>query len=404
MAQNSLRCKIQSLIVQKYGGSSVSTPDQIRKAARKIAELKTKGHQVIVVISAMGKTTDQLSQLAYSVSPTPVRRELDMLLSTGERVASALMSMALNDVGVEAISFTGSQAGILTDDSHTNAQIVDLKPIRVEDEISKGKTVVIAGFQGVSPRTKEITTLGRGGTDLSAVALAHHFGADQCEILKEVDGVFSADPLIVSQAKHIPKLDFSLLKEMPFWGAKMLHYRAAELAARKNVRLRIGLASGDGKGTVVSGEESMLEEKKVLSVNSHNKIVKLTIEAKSQGEAYKLLESHLTQTKLPWPQILDSTLSESGCRVLLTAPSETLQAFFNLGKSVPQFHFESSELSSVTATCCGLVGTDLISVLTTGLETSGVKAQHVLLSPLSVTYIVRTEDREKTIASLHRFV
>src|SRR5690606_32682478 len=217
--------------------------------------------QLIVVVSAMGKTTDELMRLAYQVSTKPSRRELDMLLTTGERVSMALLSMALQDLAVPSISLTGSQAGILTDGSFSNAKIMDLKPIRVESSLKESRVVVIAGFQGVEPHSKEITTLGRGGSDTTAVALAAHFGAERCEILKDVDGVFSADPSLVKNATCFKKVPVNALMEMCYWGAKVLHYRSVRLANRKNVTLCVGRSSSFDIGThVLNAKESQVFE------------------------------------------------------------------------------------------------------------------------------------------------
>jgi aspartate kinase len=177
------------IIVQKYGGACLETPAKIRAVASSLADLHSRGHRVVAIVSAMGKTTDELVKMAYQVSPHPNRRELDMLLTTGERISMSLMSMALSDLGVPAISFTGSQAGVMTDESHSSARILDVRPIRVREELDRGRIVVLAGFQGVNPVTKEITTLGRGGSDTTAVAMAAALKAECCEIIKEVDGV-----------------------------------------------------------------------------------------------------------------------------------------------------------------------------------------------------------------------
>src|SRR5215831_14462444 len=222
-------------IVQKYGGACLETPAKVRAVAKNLADLHAKGHRVVVVVSAMGKTTDQLIEMAYQVSPRPNRRELDMLLTTGERISMSLMSMALSDLGVPAISFTGSQAGVMTDASHSSARILDVRPIRVREELDGGRVVVLAGFQDVNPATREITTLGRGGSDTTAVAMAAVLKATCCEIIKEVDGVCSADPRIVPNARPLRLLDFASLSDMCFWGAKVLHFRSVELAQTHNV-------------------------------------------------------------------------------------------------------------------------------------------------------------------------
>jgi aspartate kinase len=242
------------IIVQKYGGVCLETPAKIRAVARSLADLHSRGHRVVVIVSAMGKTTDQLIQMAYQVSPTPNRRELDMLLTTGERISMSLMSMALSDVGVPAISFTGSQAGVMTDNSHSSARILDVRPIRVCEELNHGRVVVLAGFQGVDPVTREITTLGRGGSDTTAVAMAAALKAKRCEIIKEVDGICSADPRIVPDAKPLRRVDFASLSEMCFLGAKILHFRSVELAQSQDVPLVIKQWGGVEHSTQVMKE------------------------------------------------------------------------------------------------------------------------------------------------------
>src|SRR5437764_14948139 len=232
------------IIVQKYGGVCLETPAKIRAVARSLADLHGRGHRVVAIVSAMGKTTDQLIEMAYQVSPQPNRRELDMLLTTGERISMSLMSMALSDLGVPAISFTGSQAGVMTDQSHSSARILEVRPVRVREELERGRIVVLAGFQGVNPLTREITTLGRGGSDTTAVAMAAAPKATACEIIKEVDGVCSADPRIVADAKPLRRLDFASLSEMCFSGAKDLHFSSVELYQTQNVPLVINTSGG----------------------------------------------------------------------------------------------------------------------------------------------------------------
>src|SRR6187549_353263 len=197
-----------SIVVQKYGGSSVADADKLRQVAQRVMKTRQAGHEVVVVVSAMGDTTDDLLGMAKKVSTNPDRRELDMLLSAGERISMALLSMAIRELGGDAISFTGSQSGIITNDRHVDARIIEVRPFRVLDELSRGKIVVIAGYQGVSYK-KEITTLGRGGSDTTAVALAAALSAEYCEICSDVDGVYSADPRSVADARHLPELDFT---------------------------------------------------------------------------------------------------------------------------------------------------------------------------------------------------
>lgn len=390
-----------AVIIQKYGGSSLSSPQQFKSVAARVAKLAQAGHQLIVVVSAMGSTTDLLTSKAYEVASRPNRRELDMLLSTGERVSSALMSLALNDIGLKAMSFTGSQAGILTDDAHTNARVIDVKPIRIESELKAGKIAVLAGFQGVSPVTKEITTLGRGGTDLSAVCMAAYFKAKRCEILKDVDGVLSCDPKVVNNARRIPKMSFEVLRELTFWGAKMLHHRAAELAAVVGQPLWIGLAHADGEGTEISGEPMPFESEKVLSVNSHAQLIKLAVNSGSHGEGWSKVESFLSLNGISWPHILDSTQESTETHILLTGPRDVLDA---IGSCEGQdIRILDKSISSVTATCAGAIGSPLIGKLAGKLESAGIKSMHLLLSPMSITFVVPSGQRELTMKVLHEF-
>jgi aspartate kinase len=223
------------IVVQKYGGSSVADPERLGRVADRIAET-ARAHRVVVVVSAMGKTTDELYALARSVSPSPPRRELDMLLSCGERVSMALLAMALERRGVEAISFTGSQSGIITNDRHSGARIIEVRPVRIEDELARGRVVIVAGFQGMSYR-REITTLGRGGSDTTAVALAAALGARWCEICSDVDGVYSADPRVVKNARRLPELSYQEMAELALHGAKVLNAEAVAWAERAGIEL-----------------------------------------------------------------------------------------------------------------------------------------------------------------------
>jgi aspartate kinase len=242
-----------AIIVQKYGGTSVGDVDRIRKVAERVAARRAEGHQLVVVVSAMGDTTDELLGLAKEISTDPPRRELDMLLTCGERISMALLSMALHQQGVPAISFTGSQSGIITDDNHSGARILEVRPVRIQEELGRGKVVIVAGFQGVS-RQREVTTLGRGGSDTTAVALAAALGAEACEILSDVDGVYSADPRVVPGARKLDRLDYDTMQEMALAGARVLNAQAVEFARSAGIVLHAGLAHGAGTGTRVASE------------------------------------------------------------------------------------------------------------------------------------------------------
>jgi aspartate kinase len=225
-----------AIVVQKYGGSSVSDAERMKKVADRIVRTKADGHDVVVVVSAMGDTTDNLLALAKQVSASPDRRELDMLLTAGERISMALLSMAIRERGGDAISFTGSQSGIITNDRHVDARIIEVRPYRVQDELARGKIVVVAGYQGVSYR-REVTTLGRGGSDTTAVAMAAALGAEYCEICSDVDGVYTADPRLVPAARRIPSLSYEETQELAESGAKVLNAQAVEFAKEKGIAI-----------------------------------------------------------------------------------------------------------------------------------------------------------------------
>ena len=237
-------------IVQKYGGSSVADLDKLRQIANLIASVRRQETQVAVVVSAMGKTTDNLLSMARELSPKPPRREMDMLLSTGERITMALLCMALNATGIEAVSLTGSQAGIITNDRHNDAQVIEVRPFRVQDEMAQGKVVIIGGFQGVSYK-RDITTLGRGGSDTSAVALAAALDADRCEIYSDVDGVYSTDPGLVPNARHLPEISYPVMQEMSTAGAKVLNASAVQFAKQKNIAIYARSTFEPGRETVI---------------------------------------------------------------------------------------------------------------------------------------------------------
>lgn len=237
-------------IVQKYGGSSLSDVSKINSVARMIARVKNQGMDVAVVVSAMGKTTNQLVEMARSISPRPPRREMDMLLSTGERITMSLLCMALNELGVPSVSLTGSQCGIITNHRHNDAQVIEVRPFRVTDELAEGKVVVVGGFQGVSYR-RDITTLGRGGSDTTAVALAAAIDAERCEIYSDVDGVYSADPSSVADARHLPEVSYPVMQEMSVAGAKVLNAQAVQFAKEKQIAIYAGSTFDRRRETVV---------------------------------------------------------------------------------------------------------------------------------------------------------
>ena len=289
------------IVVQKYGGSSLADASAIKRVARRITEAKKAGNDVVVAVSAMGDSTDELLELAEGVSPLPPARELDMLLTAGERISMALVAMAISDLGFTARSFTGSQAGVITDSVHGKAKIIDVTPGRISAAIADGHIVIVAGFQGVSQDTKEITTLGRGGTDTTAVALAAALEADVCEIYTDVDGVFTADPRIVPTARKLDKVTYEEMLELAACGAKILHLRCVEYARRYDIPIHVRSSFSQLDGTLVAGsitdadhtQEGSMEAAIIAGVAHDRSEAKITVVGVPDkvGEAARIFEA-----------------------------------------------------------------------------------------------------------------
>src|SRR5438067_4435225 len=276
-----------TIIVQKYGGSSVADVEKIRRVAARVAQARASGKQVVVVVSAMGDTTDELLALARKVTDDPHRRELDMLLTAGERISMALLGMALHACGVDAVSFTGSQSGIITDGAHTNARIVEVRPVRILEALERGKVVIVAGYQGVS-REKEVTTLGRGGSDTTAVALAAALEAEVCEICSDVDGVFSADPRIVAGARRLSELSHEEMQELALAGANVLNAQAVEFARDRGITIHARSTFQSGPGSLV--KKSAARELRISGVAQDLDL--LVVRAEDGAGLTRLLQDH----------------------------------------------------------------------------------------------------------------
>jgi aspartate kinase len=265
------------IVVMKFGGTSVAGAEQIKRAAARIVAAREAGSRVVAVLSARGKTTDQLVEQAHEISERPVAREMDMLLSTGERISCALCAMAIHDMGHEAISLTGSQAGIVTDSTHTKARIIDVRADRIRGALEEDRIVLVAGFQGVSTESRDVTTLGRGGSDTTAVALAAALGASVCEIYTDVAGVYSADPRIVPAARKLPVVSFEEMLEMSASGAGVLQLRSVEYARNHGVRIHCRSSFEDGPGTLVVSEEETMEQPFVTAVTHSKSEARVTL-------------------------------------------------------------------------------------------------------------------------------
>ncbi len=297
-------------IVQKYGGSSVADVDKLRKIAHLIAEVKRQRIDVAVVVSAMGKTTDNLLSMARDFSPKPPRREMDMLLSTGERTTMSLLCMALHELGIDAVSLTGSQAGIITNDRHNDAQVIEVRPFRVQDEMAKGKVVIIGGFQGVSYK-RDITTLGRGGSDTTAVALAAALDAERCEIYSDVDGVYSADPAVVADARHLPEVSYPEMQEMSTAGAKVLNAQAVQFAKEKNIAIYARSSFQPGRETIIR----RLSPGTILGVQAvvrEERIERIRLSGSDVLQHFNQVLSYLESEQVPVKEVNVTQIADAG--------------------------------------------------------------------------------------------
>ncbi len=398
------------LLVLKYGGATLATPEHIQSVAGHVADLYRQGHRLLIVVSAMGNTTNELIKLAHQVNSQPPLRELDMLLTTGERISASLLTMALAAENIPAVSFTGSQAGVLTSDHHVNALIREIKPTRFQQEWQQKKVIVLAGFQGVNPITKEITTLGRGGSDTSAVAMAAALSADRCEIRKEVDGIYSADPRLVPESFHLKEVPVLQLLDMTFWGAKVLHYRSVELAYFHRVPVWVGSATNSDlpvtkvvptqnfNSSFLSSEGvTMLESTKVLSVNSHAWVLRV-LGLQDVFQFFQDLEDH----QIAKPQVLRMEhMNQTSQEIYFAGPNENLKSIQNyLLKK--QISYES--LSAVTATCSGSLDPHLLRNVHLVLQQAKIKPLSFQFSALSVTVYVSELDHKATVQALHSLI
>ncbi len=391
-----------NLIVQKYGGSSLSTPARIREIASRIAGRARGDARIIVTVSAMGKSTDELLGLAYEITPTPPQRELDMLLTVGERVSMALLSMALNSVGCQAISFTGSQSGIVTDVSHTRATIEEIRAARIETELSRGKVVIVAGFQGVS-REKEITTLGRGGSDTTAVAMAAALNAAQCEIYSDFPGLYTADPRWVKSARVIPTIGYDDMLELAVLGARVLHYRAAEIARRYRVRLRLLSSFEEAPGTAVRGDIPM-EETKPTSITCNPDVTLVRLHAGRASANLDHLTTELSRSDL---QIFGYYRESSGegtvlSLVLNSDEAKELEARIGELREGGVRMETRGDLGTVSVVGSGFAcNAGVIFKIERALSNANIDVFRSHATSLSVTSVISREDCKRAVDVLH---
>ena len=402
-----------ALIVQKFGGSSVADAEGMKRVAARIVASKKAGNQVVVVVSAMGDTTDELIDLANQVSPIPPGRELDMLLTAGERISMALLAMAINNLGFEAQSFTGSQAGVITDSTHGKARIIDVTPGRIREAIDGGNIAIVAGFQGISQDTKDITTLGRGGSDTTAVALAAALDADVCEIYTDVDGIFSADPRAVPSARKLETVTYEEMLELAAAGAKVLHLRCVEYARRYNlpIHVRSSFSPLEGTWVVENHPEGGTMEQAIIAGVAHDKSeAKVTIVGVPDrtGVAARIFQA-LADNDLNIDMIVQNV---SAAATGLTDISFTLpkadgaEATSVLKKIQGEVGFASIQYDD-TIGKLSLVGAGMRShpgvtaTFFAAMSESGVNIEMISTSEIRISIIVRESDLERAAKAAH---
>jgi len=403
---------VSKIVVMKFGGTSVADPERIKRAARRIVERREAGARVVAVLSARGKTTDELIAMAQEVSEAPDPREMDMLLSTGERISCALCAMAIKDLGHRAISLTGSQAGIVTDTSHTRARILDVRAERVRAALEEDHIVLVAGFQGVSTTTQDVTTLGRGGSDTTAVAVAAALGADVCEIYTDVAGVFSADPRIVSDARLLPTVSFEEMLEMAASGAGVLQLRSVEYARNHGVRIHCRSSFEDAPGTVVVSEGDTVDhaERPLITAVTHSTseaMVTLLGVRHRPGVAASIFEA-LAQAGVD-VDMIDQNLPTSGgelAEISCTVPREHLRearaALQPLAGEAFSELIAREEIGKVSIVGAGMrshpgVAAKVFRVL----AEQGLNIEMISTSPIKISCVIPRERVESVVRALH---
>ncbi|MFA1546430.1 aspartate kinase [Actinomadura chokoriensis] len=403
-----------ALVVQKYGGSSVADAEGVKRVAQRIVATKKAGNDVVVVVSAMGDTTDDLIDMAKQVSPLPPARELDMLLTAGERISMALLAMAIANLGHEARSFTGSQAGVITDGSHGRAKIIDVTPGRIRTALDEGSICIVAGFQGVSQGTRDITTLGRGGSDTTAVALAAALDADVCEIYSDVDGVFTADPRIVPAAHKIPKISYEEMLEMAANGAKILHLRCVEYARRYNIPIHVRSSFSQKEGTWVvdsSEIEGQDMEQAIISGVAHDRSeAKITVVGVPDkvGEAAAIF-TVLSDAEINIDMIVQNVSAASTGRtdISFTLPATDGQsALTALNKLKERIGFEAlrydDRIGKVSLIGAGMRSHPGVTAkLFSAIADAGVNIEMISTSEIRISVVVAQDDVDTSVAAAH---
>jgi aspartate kinase len=406
-----------ALVVQKYGGSSVADANGIKRVAQRIVATRKGGDQVVVVVSAMGDSTDELMDLASQVSPLPPARELDMLLTAGERISMALLAMAIATLGLEARSFTGSQAGVITDATHGRARIIDIKPGRIADALADGAIPIVAGFQGVSQTTKDVTTMGRGASDTTAVALAAALAADACEIYTDVDGVFTADPRIVRSARRIPRISYEEMLEMAACGAKVLMPRCVEYARRYGVSIHVRSSFTNRNGTWVMGhandrsEEAGMEQAIISGVAHDRGEAKITVVSVPDrvGEAAKIFKA-VAEAGINIDMIVQnvSAVATGRTDISFTLPRDDGQsAMTTLLRLKEPVGFESllydDRIGKVSLIGAGMRSHPGVTArFFSALADAGVNIEMISTSEIRISVVVDQDDVDLAVTATHK--
>jgi len=400
-----------SLIVQKYGGSSVADAEGLKRVAKRIVETRKAGHDVVVVVSAMGDTTDELLDLAEQVVPVPSGRELDMLLTAGERISMALLAMAIKSLGVEARSYTGSQAGMITDAQHGSARIVDVTPKRVRDALDSGYVAIVAGFQGFNRITGDITTLGRGGSDTTAVALAAALGAEVCEIYTDVDGIFTADPRVVPAAKKIDVITSEEMLELAASGAKVLYIRAVEYARRHGVTLRVRSSFNNNEGTLVTNPKDgeIVEEPIITGVAADLSEAKITVVGVPDipGKAAQIF-TIVAKTNANIDMIVQNVSTASGLTdISFTLPkSDAATVITALTAEKPDVGFDSlqhdDQIGKLAVVGAGMrTNAGVTAKLFTALFDAGINIEMISTSEIRISVVTRADTVNEAMRVVH---
>ena len=399
---------MNKIVVQKYGGSSVSNIKKIKKIAHKIVQKAKEGYQLVIVVSAMGKSTDELIKMAKDITINPREREVDMLLSTGEQISIALLTMAIHSLDWEAISFTGRQAGIMTNAAHTKAKVTNIHHEKIKNALKKGNIVIVAGFQGIN-LNGDITTLGRGGSDTTAIALAAQLKADLCEIYTDVDGVYNADPHIVKNASRIPEISYDEMAELAILGAKVMHYRAIDLARNYRVKIVVKSSFEAGEGTMIKEVDTMLEKVIVRGVTQEKNVGKIVAEGVPDipGIAYKLFKA-LAEKEIIVDMIIQSSHRKEINDIAFTV---AMNDFDKAGKITKKFIKEvkaqgiitDSEVAKVSIVGAGITSDPLVASRMFGaLSKEGINIDMISTSGIRISCLINAGNIEKAVKAIHK--